>query len=333
MLAPTNEAFSNIDPDLMQVLMQPRNQEYLQEILLYHILPGYFPSDELQEGLYETLLLGFNVEVSLDPIQFGNSGVVRPDTEACNGVIHIIDEVLIPAEPDFCKDFTFDGRRRLQDGGEDCHPNLLETASQDPQLSTVVSLLEAADLDVIFECAGPFTAQLPNNAAFEAFDPAYLEYLMDPANLDDLQDVLLYHILPGATTSTEFTSGPTETLLVGETVDVGVSPLTFDEANVITADIPGCNGFINVVDTVLTPFPFPIQNSDPEPTSAPIVAPTSSPICDMYTFDRRVRRLQDGGENCSDNVLETARENPDLSLAVMMIEVAELTPIFSCAGE
>lgn len=330
-LAPTNEAFGKLDQALLEDLLQPENQEYLQEILLYHMLPGYLPSLELQSGSYETLVFGFDVEVTIDPsIRFDDAGLIRPDTNACNGIIHMIDDVLVPAEPDFCDPFTFDERRRLQDGGENCMPNLLETAAMDAQLSTVVSLIKAADLDEVFFCPGPFTGLLPNNAAFEALDPAYLEFLLDPANLDDLQDLLLYHILPGATTSTEFTAGLTETLLLGETVDVGVSPLTFDEANVITADIPACNAFIDVLDTVLTPFPIPVAE---EPTLAPTVPPTPESICDEYTFDRRVRQLQDGGELCSNNVLETASQNPDLSLIVTMIEVAELAPIFSCAGK
>lgn len=143
--------------------------------------------------------------------------------------------MLIPPEQDFCDAFTFDERRRLQDGGEDCDPNILETARDDPDFSTVVSLIEAAgeDLVNVFNCPGPFTANLPQNEAFDALDPAYLQSLLDPANIDDLQDLLLYHVLPGATLSTEFTAGPTETLLPGETVDVGVSPLTFDDADIV----------------------------------------------------------------------------------------------------
>jgi len=78
--APTNEAFENLDPNLLDVLLQPENQEFLQEILLFHILPGYLPSAELQEGPYETLLLGFDVEVSLDPIRFNDANVIRPGT-------------------------------------------------------------------------------------------------------------------------------------------------------------------------------------------------------------------------------------------------------------
>lgn len=311
-------------------MLQPENQEYLQEILLYHILPGYLPSSTIQKGPYETLLFGFDVDVLLDPLRFNDASTIRPDTLACNGVVHIISEVLMPPEPDFCNAFTFNDVRRLQEGGESCNPNVLEAARDDPDFSTVVSLIEAAgnDLVNIFNCAGPFTANLPANEAFDALDPAYLEYLLDPANIDDLQDLLLYHILPGATLSGEFMSGPADTLLPGQTVEVGISPLVFDDANVLTADIPACNGIINKIDTVLIPFPVPV----PAPTTAATPLPTPLDMCEEFTFDRRARKLQSGGQDCEKNVIEIAAQNPDLQIVTMLISVAGLEPIFSCAG-
>lgn len=323
-LAPTNESFENLDPELLDMLMRPKNQELLQEILLYHILPGYIPSDEFREGPNETLLFGSNVTVDLDPLRFNeDTFIVRPDTVACNGIIQIIDDVLLPSEPDFCDAFTFE---ELPGSGQNSTMNILEVASMDPDLSVVVGLIRAAGLQNVFDCPGPFTALLPTNAAFEALDPAFLAFLQDPNNLDELQDLLLYHILPGATQSSDFEAGTVETLLLGETVDVGVSPLTFDEANVITPDIFADNGLIDKIDTVLTPFPLP--------TSPPTEAPTEAPdICDEYTFERRLRLLQDGGEDCANNVYETALNDPNLQIITSLIQQAGLAPIFDCAGK
>ena len=288
------------------MLLRPKNQELLQETLLYHILPGYIPSDEFQEGPNETLLLGFDVSVTLDPIRFNQeTAIVRPDTNACNGIIQIIDGVLLPSEPDFCDAFTF---KELMGSGQNSTMNILNVASADPDLSVVVGLIKDAGLEKIFDCPGPFTALFPTNAAFEALDPEYLAYLQDPTNLGELQDLLLYHILPGATQSNAFEAGAVETLLIGATVDVGVSPLTFNEANVITPDIVADNGLIDKIDTVLTPFPLP--------TSPPTGAPTDAPdVC-----------------GCLGNVFETARENPDLSTFSNLIEISGLSPIF-CEGK
>jgi hypothetical protein len=161
--------------------------------------------------------------------------------------------------------------------------------------------------------SGAFTALLPTNEAFDALDPALIEELSNPDNIEALRNLLLYHILPGATLTTELTEGQTNTLFTGNQVDVGLNPTRFDNANVVAPDIVACNGYIDVIDEVLNPFP--------------------NPICAVYTFDRRVRRLQDEGENCNDNVLYTARLNPDLAVVTGLIELAELDPIFSCAGK
>jgi Fasciclin domain len=144
-------------------------------------------------------------------------------------------------------------------------------------------------------------------------DQALIDELSNPENIEDLKNLLLYHILPGATLTTELVEGPTNTLFTGHQVDVGLDPTRFDNANVVTPDIVACNGYIDVIDGVLNPFP--------------------DPFCAAFTFDRRVRRLQDEGENCNDNVLYVAKLNPDLEIITSLIELAGLDPIFSCAGK
>lgn len=61
-------------------------------------------------------------------------------------------------------------------------------------------------------------------------------------------------MLPGATPTTEFTAGPADTLFPGNQVDVGVDPIQFNYANVLESDIVACNGYIDILDTVLNPF-------------------------------------------------------------------------------
>jgi uncharacterized surface protein with fasciclin (FAS1) repeats len=149
--------------------------------------------------------------------------------------------------------YEFGSRRRLQDGGENCGPNILETARDDPDLSDIVALIDAAGLSPIFDCAGPFTALLPTNDAISEIDRDVLEALLLPENQDELQSLLLYHILPGATLSDDFAAGPQDTLLEGEDVIVGLDPFTFNDATVISPDIVACNGYINKLDGVLLP--------------------------------------------------------------------------------
>ena len=95
-LLPTNAAWQSLDPTFFAFLLQPENAEALKDIILYHILPGLYPSAQLVPGPVDTLLPGAVVTVSINPIMFNNAGVERLDITACNGLIDGIDAVLLP---------------------------------------------------------------------------------------------------------------------------------------------------------------------------------------------------------------------------------------------
>jgi uncharacterized surface protein with fasciclin (FAS1) repeats len=139
--------------------------------------------------------------------------------------------------------------------GENCMPNLLEVARQNADLSLAVVLLERAGLADIFMCPGPFTVQLPTNTAVEAVDASLIEFLLEPANMEELRNLMLYHILPGSFPMSALTAGPAETLVPDREVIVSLNPTMFNEASVVTPDIDGCNGYINAIDQVLTFLP------------------------------------------------------------------------------
>jgi uncharacterized surface protein with fasciclin (FAS1) repeats len=263
-------------------------------------------------------------------VEFNDAKVVMPDIASCNGVIHTIDTVLF-ADADKCDRFDLDQRRldqrRLQSGTDTCDETMLDAARDRPELSTVVALIEAAGLEDLFDC-GDFTGLLPTNVAFDQLDDDYVDFLMDPNNSDELEDLLLYHFLPKPTMSDEFSPGPVETLLSSESVNIRILPLRFDEAGVVMPDIVACNSVIHIINGVLTPYPLPTQS----PTGTPTGAPTPINICDEYTFNRRVRQLQDGGANCDTNVLDTARGDAQLTIVTTLIDLAELSDIFSCPG-
>jgi uncharacterized surface protein with fasciclin (FAS1) repeats len=106
--------------------------------------------------------------------------------------------------------------RKLQYKGRICDTNVIDVAREDMTLSTFVELVTLAGLEDLFLCAGPFTALIPNNDAFDALDPDFLASLRDPANQKMLEQLLLYHLLPGAFFSADFKDGPQVTLQ-GET--------------------------------------------------------------------------------------------------------------------
>jgi uncharacterized surface protein with fasciclin (FAS1) repeats len=147
-------------------------------------------------------------------------------------------------------------QRRLQFGGALCDPNILMIAERE-DLTSFVSLVELAGLSDIFLCAGPFTAWIPTNAAFASLDPNLVEFLTDPVNRDLLQQVLLYHLLPGFILTTELTPSAIQTIQ-GENVVVSINPVTINQAFVVNPDILACNGVIDIIDGVLLPPSFPV---------------------------------------------------------------------------
>jgi uncharacterized surface protein with fasciclin (FAS1) repeats len=157
--------------------------------------------------------------------------------------------------PEICSDLDFSSSydRRLQIDGALCDPNVLETAKLNKDLSTFVELLEIADLTELFMCSGPFTLLAPTNEAFDALDSAVLEELLLSMNQDKLQDLLLYHIIPGFYLSEDFEDGSLGTLL-GQSVAVTIDPILFNgRAMIVEDDIIACNGVIQAINEVLVP--------------------------------------------------------------------------------
>jgi len=93
--APSNEAFDAVDPRVLAELLQTQNQGLLQELLLYHILPGVILADDFANGVVETLS-GEDILVTAPPLQINDAIVLDADLLGCNGVLHVVDSILIP---------------------------------------------------------------------------------------------------------------------------------------------------------------------------------------------------------------------------------------------
>lgn len=99
--APTDEAFAALPEGILDTLLLPENKETLTQILTYHVLSGEVPSSEVATGAVETVA-GEELEIIADEsgVTVGEATVVIPDVEASNGVIHVIDTVLLPPSLD-----------------------------------------------------------------------------------------------------------------------------------------------------------------------------------------------------------------------------------------
>jgi uncharacterized surface protein with fasciclin (FAS1) repeats len=96
--APTNEAFNQLPDGTLEYLLQPENQEVLQRVLSYHVLPERVSSNEISSGEVDSLDGGLATEVTNGGIVVNNANVVNPNIQASNGVIHGINRVLLPAD-------------------------------------------------------------------------------------------------------------------------------------------------------------------------------------------------------------------------------------------
>lgn len=96
--APTDEAFSQLPEGTLEYLLQPENQEVLQQVLSYHVLPEVVTSSDITGGEVESLDGGLVTEVTDEGVIINNATVIEPDIEASNGVIHGVNRVLLPAD-------------------------------------------------------------------------------------------------------------------------------------------------------------------------------------------------------------------------------------------
>ncbi|MDR8389568.1 fasciclin domain-containing protein [Aliifodinibius sp. S!AR15-10] len=97
--APTNEAFASLPEGTLESLLKPENKDKLTSILTYHVVPGKVTSDALKDGMTAATAEGSDIMISLgDNVKINEATVLKADIQASNGVIHIIDSVIMPPE-------------------------------------------------------------------------------------------------------------------------------------------------------------------------------------------------------------------------------------------
>ena len=131
---------------------------------------------------------------------------------------------------------------------------IVEIAAGNPDFSTLVKAVKAAELTETLSGKGPFTVFAPTNEAFAALPKGTLEKLLKPENRDELRKVLTYHVVSGDLMAKDLRSGKVATV-EGRTVAVQVQSKSVgvNDAKVVKADIDAKNGVVHVIDQVLLP--------------------------------------------------------------------------------
>jgi transforming growth factor-beta-induced protein len=237
--APTNDAFEMLFETLGVNGIEDLSAEALTPILLYHVVGAKAMSSDLSTGYYETLSAatpdnkGIVIYAMVDGgVMINNStNVITADIEATNGVVHVIDEVILP-------------------------PTVVDIAIQNENFSTLVAAVAKAGLVDALKAEGPFTVFAPTNAAFDAAFTALGISGLDDLTAEALTPILLYHVVPDNVLASEVSAGMVPTLNTDSNITISVSDagvMLDGTSKVVATDVQGSNGVIHAIDGVILP--------------------------------------------------------------------------------
>ena len=293
----------------------------LGEILQYHVVAGAAMSGDLTDGQEIETLLGENVTVTIDMdmnVFINNAQVTVADIEAGNGVVHVIDAVLLPPAP--VTNTVVDVIVNSEDH------TLLEAA------------VIAADLVDALSAEGPFTVFAPTDAAITALIEALEITAEDLLALPNLGEILQYHVVAGAAMSGDLTDGQEIETLLGSnvTVTINAEGVFINDAQVTVADIEADNGVVHVIDAVLLP-PTPDNiheatatwNVMPNPAKDVVTLTGVNPAATLALLDmtgRTVREFAQGttvltvGDLTPGTYMLTVNDGRNLELKKIMVQ-------------
>lgn len=263
--APTNDAFTALlngleGFDSMEDFDTEEERALLATILQYHVVSGVAAaSTDLSDGQKITTVQGEDVTISLEGGVFiqdamdANAEVIVPNVTASNGIVHVINKVLLPQE-------VIDA----------LNPPVTETLVDIVVATEALSVLEAAVIKAglvdTLNSVGPFTVFAPTDDAFIALldilgdDYSSLDDFDTQEEIDLLRNILLYHVIPAQVLETDLAAGDVATAFTDNSISVIASGDTFVigdasdvNANITDTDILASNGVAHTIDKVLLP--------------------------------------------------------------------------------
>ncbi|NBC65622.1 MAG: hypothetical protein GVY07_08235 [Bacteroidetes bacterium] len=228
--APNDDAFAALPEGTLESL----TAEQLTQILTYHVIDAEIFAGDLGHQQSPASLNGEELYISGDngvSIN-GNSEVITADIEATNGVIHAVDSVLLP----------------------DAFGTVVDNAIKRFDFNTLVDAVVDAELADDLQAEGPFTVFAPSDQAFANLPDGLLASL----SAEDLQEILLYHVIGADIKSGDLEETQAPEALSGEAlyVTAGDGVMVNMSSNVTSADIDASNGTIHAIDAVLLPNRF-----------------------------------------------------------------------------
>ncbi|WGH74286.1 fasciclin domain-containing protein [Tenacibaculum tangerinum] len=245
--APTNDAFQALlDSKAAWNSLDDIPVETLQSVLLYHVVAGAALSSDLSNGQELTTLNGSTITVDLtggvDLVTGADQAVsvTTANVGASNGVIHIVNEVML---------------------AESLPKDITDLAIETPELSTLVAALQRAELVSALQAEGPYTVFAPTNTAFQALlDSNDSWNSLDDIPVETLTSVLLFHVVSGEVKAADLENSYVKTLSTGPNeealslqVEVGGTVEFNGDAMPLATDIMASNGVVHLIDKVMLP--------------------------------------------------------------------------------
>jgi transforming growth factor-beta-induced protein len=234
--APTDDAFAKLPAETVSNLLKPENRKQLVDILSYHVVPGKVQAKEVIKLRGAVAVNGQRIDVQFgdEGVKVDNAKVLTTDILCDNGVIHVIDSVLLPGSA-----------------------TIPETAKAAGTFETLLAAATAAGLAEVLGGSGPFTVFAPTDEAFRKLPDGTVESLLKPENKGQLADILKYHVVAGRVYSEKVLDSKAIKTLQGASATISLRDGTprIQDARILKTDIDASNGVIHVIDSVILPPP------------------------------------------------------------------------------
>ena len=232
--APTDEAFAKLPKGTVESLLKPENRDKLRAILTYHVVPGRLDARHVTSKDGATSLNGQRIDFAAKDgkVMVDNASVVSADVAASNGLIHVIDAVILPSDA-----------------------NIVATAKGAKQFNTLLTAATEAGLAGTLADGGPFTVFAPTDEAFGNLPEGTVANLLKPENRDKLASILKYHVVSGRVYANDAIAAGQADTLAGQKVKIanGGGYVMINDARVVMANLDASNGVIHVIDKVIMP--------------------------------------------------------------------------------
>lgn len=232
--APTDAAFAKVPANSLASLLEPKQRDTLKSILTYHVVSGTVSSKDVVKLSSATTLNGqrLGIQVVEGVVYIDGAKVVTTDIQCSNGIIHVIDTVVLPVTE-----------------------NVVAKARSAGTFGTLLAAVEAAGLSETLMGKGPFTVFAPSDDAFAKLPGGTVENLLKRENLGQLQDILKNHVVSGRVFSDQALKAGEAQSLLGKTLMIRKDErgAFVGSARLVALDIQASNGVIHVIDSVLLP--------------------------------------------------------------------------------